>query len=71
MIYWHDRWFPAAIDRLLGPSGTLINCAKGKQHRDPNLAGAPRHHFDDTGVFTLEEHAAWDVSARPATRPQA
>ena len=49
MTYWHDRWFPAATGRLLGPTGTLINCAKAKQHREPNLAGAPRHHFDDTG----------------------
>lgn len=69
MIYWHDRWFPAATGRLLGPAGTLINCAKAKQHREPNLAGAPRHHFDDTGpASTLEEHAAADVTARPAHR---
>jgi len=30
-----------ATGRLLGPTGTLINCAKAKQHREPNLAGAP------------------------------
>jgi hypothetical protein len=70
MTYWHDRWFPAATGRLLGPTGTLINCAKAKQHREPNLAGAPRHHFDDTGMSTLEEYAAADVAARPATRQQ-
>ena len=70
MTYWHDRWFPAATGRLLGPTGTLINCAKAKQHREPNLAGAPRHHFDDTGMPTLEEYAAADVAARPATRQQ-
>ena len=41
MTYWHDRWFPAATGRLLGPTGTLINCAKAKQHRDPT---SPAHH---------------------------
>ena len=70
MIYWHDRWFPAATGRLLGPAGTLINCAKAKQHREPNLAGAPRHHFDDTGMPTLEEYAAADV-VRAACHPPA
>jgi hypothetical protein len=67
--HWHDRWFPGAVGRLLGPSGTLVNCAKAKQHREPNLAGAPRHHFDHTGLPTVEEHAAADAAARPVAAP--
>lgn len=69
LIHWHDRWFPGTTGRLLGPTGTLITCAKAKQHREPNLAGAPRHHFDHTAVPTVQEHAAADVAARPAQRP--
>ena len=41
LIYWYDRWLPGTTSRLLGPTGILINCAKAKQHREPNLAGAP------------------------------
>ena len=65
LIYWHDRWLPGTTSRLLGPTGTLINCGKAKQHREPNLAGAPRHHFDHTDVPTVEEHAANDAASRP------
>lgn len=64
MVYWHDRWFPAATARLLGPTGVLINCAKAQQHRAPNLAGAPRHHFDHTNLPTVKEHAATDIANR-------
>jgi hypothetical protein len=29
----------------------------------------PGHHFDGTGILTVEEHAAADIAARPTTPP--
>jgi hypothetical protein len=33
------------------------------------LAAPPGHHFDGTGIRTVEEHAAADIAARPTTPP--
>jgi len=67
--HWHDRWLPGATARLTGPTGILTACAHAKAHRPPNTGGAPRHHFDDRQLDTVEEHAAADIAARPAPPP--
>ncbi|MGZ8802845.1 MAG: hypothetical protein ACXWZL_09620 [Mycobacterium sp.] len=33
------------------------------------MAAPPGHHFDGTGIRTVEEHAAADIAARPTTPP--
>lgn len=69
LAHWHDRWFPDATARLTGPTGILTGCAHAKAHRMPNTSGAPRNHFDEQHLPTVEERAAADVAARPTRRP--
>lgn len=57
---------PASSTRSSAHPARSFNCAKAKQHREPNLAGAPRHPFGDAGNITLEEHAAAVVAQQVA-----
>ena len=52
------------------PNGILTTCTYAKKtHRAPTPPAPPGHHFDGTGIRTVEEHAAADIAARPTTPP--
>ena len=61
------RSHPGAM--VVGPNGILTTCAYAKTPPGTDTAGAPGHHFDGTGIRTVEEHAAADIAARPTTPP--
>lgn len=58
MIFWHDRWLPGVVRRLLAPGGILTGCATAKKHRDVNLDGAPRNNFAPIASNNLQVSAA-------------
>jgi len=54
--------------RVVAQDISLVSGRKTAPRTEPRRRTT--HHFDDTGLSTLEEYAAADVSARPATRKQ-
>ena len=58
------------LGAMVGPNGILTTCTYAKKtHRAPTPPAPPGHHFDGTGIRTVEEHAAADIAARPTTPP--
>jgi len=54
---------------VVDPNGILTTRAYANNPPGTDTTGAPGHHFDGTGIRTVEEHAAADIAARPTTPP--